>query len=80
MTVRVLALMQDAGHVERRGTLPEIDHVRAGLRLAGAGAQLDRAAGRLVRGQRQAEPVQLVDVTIGLVRVPVPSGVVPDPG
>lgn len=80
MSVRVLTLMQDAGHVECCQVFSKINHVRSGLGLAGAGAQLDRAAGRLVRSQRQAEPMQLVDVAIGLVGVPVPSGVVPDPG
>lgn len=79
MTICVLALMQDPGHVQHPSVLSKIDHMRSRLRLAGAGAQFDRAAGRLVRSQRQAVPLQLVDVAIGLIRVPVPGGVIPDP-
>lgn len=80
MPVHVLSPMQNAHHVKHVRSFPNIDHVRSSPRLACAGAQLDGPAGRLARGQRQADPVQLVDVAVGLVGVPVLSRVVPDLG
>lgn len=80
MAFDVLALMQDADHVKGVRTFPDINHMRAGPRLAGSRAQIDRTTDHLSGGKSQADPVHLFEIAIGLLRVPMLGGVVPDPG